>query len=134
MNAIRIQETKTSPSVVFDLDSNKFEITGCSRPEDVVVFYQPLVDWLFELKRSIDDKLKAESEQKPLVFKLYLDYFNSSSAKYILDIVLLIDELFRNGLNVKIEWQYKNNDEDMLEAGEEFTDLIKCPIRFVEMM
>jgi hypothetical protein len=133
MNVIRIQETKTSPSVIFDLDNNQFEITGCSRPEDVVFFYQPLVDWLFELKRSINDQLKADFQQNPIVFKLCLDYFNSSSAKYILDIVLIIDELFKNGLNVKIEWRYKHNDEDMLETGEEFTDLIHCPISFVEI-
>ena len=68
-----------------------------------------------------------------LTFLLFLEYFNSSSAKYVLDIVLLINELFKNGLNVKIEWKYKHNDDDMLETGEEFTDLIKCPISFVEI-
>lgn len=134
MNSIRIQETKTSPAVVFDLDNNKFEITGCSRPEDVVVFYQPIVDWLCDLKMSINDELLAKYQNNPIVFKLFLEYFNSSSAKYVLDIVLLINELFKCGLNVKIEWKYKHNDDDMLETGEEFTDLIKCPISFVEVL
>ena len=66
-----------------------------------------------------------------MIFKLCYDYFNSSSAKYILDIVLLINKLFEDGLQVGIEWQYKKEDEDMLETGKEFTDLIKCPINFV---
>ena len=85
------------------------------------------------MKMGINDELLAKFQNNPIVFKLFLEYFNSSSAKYVLDIVLLIIELFKSGLNVKIEWQYKHNDEDMLETGEEFTDLIKCPISFVEV-
>ena len=45
--------------------------------------------------------------------------------------MLLINKLFEDGLQVGIEWQYKKEDEDMLETGKEFTDLIKCPINFV---
>lgn len=131
MEAIRIHETSTSPSVIFDFDNNKYEITGCSRPEDVVAFYGPIVDWLTNLKKNITEDLIATSMKKPLIFKLCYDYFNSSSAKYILDMTLLIDELFQKGLNVRIEWRYKKDDEDMLETGEEFTDIIKCPIDFI---
>lgn len=130
MEAIRIAETKTSPSVIFDFDNNEFEITGCSRPEDVVAFYGPIINWLTNLKKNINDDLIAYSSTRQLVFKIYYDYFNSSSAKYVLDLVLLIDDIYKKGLNVKIEWYYKSDDEDMLETGQEFTDLIKCPIDF----
>lgn len=131
MKAIHIKETTTSPAVTLDFDNNIYEITGCSRPEDVVAFYGQLIDWLITLKKSINADLKAKSAQTPLVFMFCYDYFNSSSAKYILDIILLVDDIYKNGLNVKIEWQYKKDDEDMLETGEEFTDLITCPIDFI---
>ena len=131
MEVIRIKETSSSPSVVFDFDKNIFEINGCSRPEDVVAFYGQLIDWLAEIKNNVTDELKERTAKNPMIFKLRFDYFNSSSAKYILDMVILIDTLFKNGLNVKIEWQYKKEDEDMLETGQEFTDLIKCPIDFI---
>ena len=131
MKVIKIKETSSSPSVVFDFDNNIFEINGCSRPEDVVAFYEQLVDWLSELKGKINDELKEKTSKNPMSFKLRYDYFNSSSAKYILDMVILIDALFKNGLTVRIEWLYKKEDEDMLETGQEFTDLIKCPIDFI---
>lgn len=131
MEVIKIKETSSSPSVVFDFDKNNFEINGCSRPEDVVAFYGQLIDWLAEIKNNITDELKERTAKNPMIFKLRFDYFNSSSAKYILDMVILIDDLFKGGLNVKIEWQYKKEDEDMLETGQEFTDLIKCPIDFI---
>ena len=131
MEVIRIKETSSSPSVVFDFDNNIFEINGCSRPEDVVAFYGQLVDWLADIKNNITDELKEKTAKNPMIFKLRFDYFNSSSAKYILDLVILIDAIFKNGLNVRIEWQYKKEDEDMLETGQEFTDLIKCPIDFI---
>lgn len=131
MKTIEIEETNTSPYVLFDFDNNNYEIKGCSRPEDVVAFYGQLIDWFGNVKASITDELKEKTAKDPMIFKLCYDYFNSSSAKYILDMVILIDDLFKNGLNVKIEWLYKHEDEDMLETGQEFTDLIKCPIDFI---
>ena len=131
MEVIKIKETSSSPSVVFDFDKNIFEINGCSRPEDVVAFYGQLIDWLAEIKNNITDELKERTAKNPMNFKLRFDYINSSSATYILDMVILIDDLFKGGLNVIIEWQYKKEDEDMLETGQEFTDLIKCPIDFI---
>ena len=59
MKSINIQATTTSPAVTFNLAKNIFEISGCSRPEDVVEFYGPIIDWIIELKQSINDKLKA---------------------------------------------------------------------------
>lgn len=131
MKSINIQATSTSPAVTFNLAKNIFEISGCSRPEDVVDFYGPIIDWIIELKQSINDKLKAEHTNNPLVFKINYDYFNSASAKYILDMVMHINSLFKDGLNVKLEWYYKKEDEDMLETGQEFTDIINCPIEFI---
>lgn len=133
MKNINIQATATSPAVNFDLGKNIFEISGCSRPEDVVEFYGPIIDWIIELKRCINDKLKAEHANNPMVFKINYDYFNSSSAKYVLDMVMHINSLFKDGLNVKIEWFYKKEDEDMLETGQEFTDIIDCPIVFTPL-
>jgi hypothetical protein len=131
MKTIKIEETNTSPYVLFDFDNNVYEIKGCSRPEDVVAFYGQLVDWLNDIKLNATDEMKARTQKNPMVFKLYLDYFNSSSAKYILDMVLIIDQIYRNGMSVAIDWLYKKEDEDMLETGKEFTDLIKCPINFI---
>lgn len=131
MEVILLPHTTTSPAVNFNLEKNIFEISGCSRPEDVVDFYGGIVEWLADLKKLINEELITKTIENPMVFKLKFDYFNSSSAKFILDIVLLINELFLNKLNVKIEWYYKEDDDDMLETGQEFIDIVNCPIDFI---
>ncbi len=130
MESIHIAQTSTSPQIDFDIDRNTFKIEGCSRPEDVASFYDPILLWILNLKQSINSELIGKYANNPLAFCMCYDYFNSSSAKYILDMVLIIDELFKKGLNVKIVWQYKSDDDDMREVGEEFTELLKCPFEF----
>ena len=39
MKPIVLEETASTPRVVFDINKNQFEITGCSRPEDVRSLY-----------------------------------------------------------------------------------------------
>ena len=46
METLRIEQTDDSPLVILDQEDNQFEISGKSLPEDVVDFYQPVLDWL----------------------------------------------------------------------------------------
>ena len=70
MDVIRIKETSSSPSVVFDFDNNIFEINGCSRPEDVVAFYGQLIDWLANIKNNITNELKERTAKKSDGFQI----------------------------------------------------------------
>lgn len=64
----------------------------------------------------------SNGENIPVVF--YLDYFNSSSAKYFMDIIFLIDDLnTKYNYNLEIVWEYDEEDEDVYEAGLEFEDI-----------
>ena len=49
METLRIEQTDDCPLVILDPVDNQFEISGKSLPEDVLDFYQPVLDWLKEV-------------------------------------------------------------------------------------
>lgn len=132
MEPLIIKETIATPKVIFDIQNNDFELKGCSRPEDVRDFYVPIIEWLQELKATASDELKSKfTKEQPIVFKFIFDYFNSSSAKFILDILVLINEIHESGLSLRIDWFHDENDEDMKEVGEELSEVVDLPFEYV---
>lgn len=132
MDAIIIQATDKSPLITFDPNGGLFEMEGDSRPENVRKFYQPVIDML---KASFDgmfnEKKIDQFKEEPFKFNFKLGYFNSSSAKFILDILNSINEYRMEGLNIKINWYFEEDDEDMMEAGEEFSNFINYPFSYI---
>lgn len=122
MEALRKDPTDDCPQVVFDKEDGKFEISGKSLPEDVISFYQPLLDWLEEYKSSPLDKTE---------FDLKLIYFNTASSKLLLDILLVLEEIKEEGKDVLVRWHSLSNDEDMQEAGEEYADMVELDFEYL---
>lgn len=125
MDSLIIESTEDSPSINFDIVSKRLVISGESRPENAGKFYAPVIDWIEKLEQ------RAKGDNSPLVFAFKLDYFNSTSAKYIMDIIITIKELVVKGCKVNIEWNYDKRDDDMLEAGKEFSDAVEMEFDFI---
>ncbi len=118
METLRIEATDDSPQVLLDQEDNQFEISGKSLPEDVVDFYQPVMDWLKEYRK----KPNAKTE-----FNLKMIYFNTASSKQIMDILMIFEEMVEEGHEVVIRWHSKKSDEDMQEAGQEYEEMLDIP-------
>jgi len=123
MNPIIISATEDTPGIRLDATNDVFEISGRSLPEDVVKFYKPIIDWLEEYAQSPNEKT---------VFNFKLSYFNTASSKIILDILMKLEGMHDGGKNISIKWHYPSDDEDMMEAGEEYADIVGVPIEMVE--
>jgi len=123
MEPISIAGTPKTPTVSFDAGSGKVEIKGRSIPENSIEFYKPLVDWL-ESYLSNPAGLTEVNIQ--------LEYFNTSSSKCILDVFKKLEAIYKSGNEVVINWYYEEDDEDMLEAGEDYQSIIKIPFKMVE--
>ncbi len=121
MEALKIELTQSTPRIYLDQKLSKFEIAGKSFPEESRSFYAPLFSWLEEYAKNPNDET---------LFEFNLEYFNSASSLIILEILNLLDEIFKNGNKVSISWNYLDIDEDMLEAGEEYSELVKVPFVF----
>ncbi len=122
MEALKIKGTEDSPQVTLDLDANTMEISGRSLPEDVNTFYEPILSWIEEYSRNPLPKT---------VFDFKLTYFNTASSKVILDILTQFEELMEEGHTVLVRWHYPADDEDMMEAGEEYADMVEVPFEMV---
>jgi hypothetical protein len=46
MEVINIKGTDDTPNVILDKDNNLFELSGRSLPEDVNMFYEPILNWI----------------------------------------------------------------------------------------
>ncbi|TAJ15292.1 DUF1987 domain-containing protein [Marinilabiliaceae bacterium JC017] len=122
MEVININGTEDTPQVNLDKDNGILEISGRSLPEDVNQFYEPILDWI--------DKY-AEEPLGKTEFTFKLEYFNTASSKIILDILLKFEEIVEKGNDVVIKWHYHEEEEDMLEAGEEYADIVDIPFDYV---
>ncbi len=123
MEIIKIKGTDDTPNVLLDKDSNIFEISGRSLPEDVNLFYNPILEWIDKYSEDPNDKTEV-------CFKL--EYFNTASSKIILDILLKFESLSESGNDVIIKWFYQEDEEDMLEAGEEYADIVDLEFEYIE--
>lgn len=110
--------TDDEPKVTLDAGNGIFEISGRSMPEDVVTFYQPILNWLDNY---------AEAPNSKTVFDFKFNYFNTSSSKLILDILVKLEEMYEEGKDVLIRWYYPDDDEDMQDAGEEYAEIVEIP-------
>lgn len=124
MEPIIIEGTSKTPSVRFDLNEAVFEIKGRSIPENSVEFYKPLVDWLESYK---------ESPLQKTVVNIRLEYFNTSSSKCILDVFKKLEVIHKAKNEVEVNWYYEEDDEDMLEAGEDYESIIRVPFKMIEI-
>ena len=127
MRKLIIDRTSYSPKVIFHPEKNIYEISGESRPPDVSGFYQQILDWLNDYSLYLS---KSRAESDTIEFNLDFEYFNSSSAKYILDFCKKIANMRIEGKNVNIKWHYEADDTDMLEAGETMSRIARFPFLF----
>lgn len=118
METLVINATDETPYVILDKENSSFELSGKSLPEDVSTFYGKVLKWL---------DAYCESPNSVTEFNFKMDYFNTASSKMILDILLKLEELNEGDSEVKINWYYLEDDEDMEEAGEEYAEMVEIP-------
>lgn len=130
MKKLNIDATLKSPKVIFDPENFLYEMEGNSRPENVRDFYYPIID---TLKEYFEEQYNKENinQNKSFKFNFKLDYFNSSSAKFISDILVIVKKAVENGIDIKIYWYFEDGDEDMKEVGEDFSDMISFPFNYI---
>jgi hypothetical protein len=117
MEIINLEGTEDTPKILLDKGNGIFEISGRSLPEDSAEYYQPIIDWL---------KTYGEDPLEETIFVFKLEYFNTASSKLILDILTALEEI----TGVVIHWYFYEDDEDMEEAGEEFSELVDIDFEF----
>ncbi len=127
MKRIIVDGTEYTPAIDLNPEELSMNFSGVSRPENVGLFFQQVLDWISDLTEEIEDKTPACLK---LIFKF--DYCNSSTQKYILIILEKLVDLRKHKLELEVEWHYDDGDDKMLEDGEDIADAIGLTFKFFE--
>ena len=121
MENLKHEGSSKTPEVDFN-SSGELLLKGRSIPENSIEFYKPLIEWL---------ETYAESPSSTTVLSVQLEYFNTSSSKCILDVFKKLEAVSESEISIK--WHYEEDDEDMLEAGEDYDAIIDLPFEMIEV-
>jgi len=133
MEPLYIEPTEFTPKVFFDPENSIFEISGFSRPENVIGFYKPILKWLEEY----NDKVLSQNtnfEKSILTLNLKMTYFNSASSKFLLDIMLEFMKFMSKGNKIEVNWYYEEGDDEIMESGEEIADMLGYNFNFISYL
>jgi hypothetical protein len=121
MEPIYIVGTNNTPFVSLD-PSGKLKIRGRSIHENPSGFFEPLIAWV--------EKFIAGS-QCTIIFDIELEYFNSSSSRYILELLRLLMEN-KKDTELIINWYFEEGDDDLLERGQYYESILDTKFNFIE--
>jgi hypothetical protein len=124
MQNIDIQATARTPLITFKPEEGLFILEGESYPEDTKKFYDSPLSHVYSYLAQ------ASVPETKLVFKL--KYFNSSSAKVLMDLFVAVEESAIAGNSITVEWHHAEDDDNMQELGEEFSEELQTA-KFVLM-
>jgi hypothetical protein len=122
MELVSLDSTKKTPEVLLDPEG-KIRIGGRSIPEDASKFYDFILNWVLEYVESPKDSTTVDIE---------LEYFNSGSAKYVMQILRELSELHSSNRDLQVNWYYEEGDDDILERGEYYSSILDLEINFIE--
>ena len=122
MESVTIEGTRRTPDVHLDPEG-KIRLGGRSIPEDASKFYEEILDWVVDYCSSPKDTTTIDIE---------LEYFNSGSAKYVMQILRELSELISDNKKVDVNWYYEEGDDDILERGEYYATILNLDINFIE--
>ncbi|MCL2260066.1 MAG: DUF1987 domain-containing protein [Fibromonadales bacterium] len=113
--AFRLEKEKTTstPFVLIDEEKKYMKLEGRSFNENVAEFFKEVNDWL-------DGYLT--SNFGTFTFDCAISYFNSSTTKLLLNMLLKMDSHASKEKKIVVNWLTTEDNEIMVECGEDFRD------------
>ncbi len=118
MKKLEILPTSLTPMILLDHQENQFMLKGRSLPSNAKDFFVPVLKWFTDYSTVISN---------PFQLVIELDYFNTSTHKYLDDILRIVREY---PVQVNVVWRYLVDDEDLYEVGERLAFNLKIPFVF----
>lgn len=123
MEPLFIERTKVSPEINFNKDEGIFKVAGRSLVEDPGKFYMPVYNWL-------ENYIKEPNEVTN--FNFDLEYFNSSSARQVMKLIMLLEDIVDTDKEINLNWLYEEGDDMSRERGEEIAAVSKLRFNIEE--
>lgn len=124
MDKLYIEQTKATPFIEFDPERNILKIKGQSYPENALKFYEPVLKWVDEYLLVADGDISIDIE-------FIMPYINTSSSKCIMMLLDKLEDAYKRGKGISVNWYYDEDNESSLECAEEFKEDITLPFEII---
>jgi hypothetical protein len=111
MENLEIAGTIKTPTILMNGENGSMLLEGRSNPENARLLFQPVIDWL-------EEYVKHPAQRTDL--KINLELFNTSSSKYLLEVLRKIRYLADNNYEFNVTWMYEEDDLEMLDTAEAY--------------
>lgn len=113
--AFRLEKQKTgsTPYILIDEEQGYMKFEGESFHENVMEFYREVGEWLHEFLKT---------DFGAFTFDCELKYFNSSTAKLLLNMLMEMDENTTDEKRVTVNWITTGDNDIIIECGEDFQE------------
>ena len=118
MKQLIIEATQQTPYIYLDADKGYLKISGFSIPEDPYATFNPVRDWVLEYIKSPAPKT---------VFELDIPYYNTSSFKYVVSIIKILEKIDTKKHKVIIKWHQNHDEEDEIVNA-----IINLPFKLIK--
>ena len=115
-----VEQSLDTPFVY--LESGLIEMKGRSMPENVLVFYKPIDNWIKNYVKNPASSTKID---------LQLSYLNTCSTKHLCDLLKLLNNKYVEGFDMKIYWTYEEGDDILFEIGNDLESIVKIPFEYI---
>ncbi len=119
-----IDGTEKTPRVEYHTGRFELVLEGICIPEQTHDFFKPVLDF-------IDILVKNPPPSFTLTINLH--FFNTGSARYILEVMKSTCRLKELCGLVKFKWYYNEEDEDIEEAGRSYSFILNEPFEMVPL-
>lgn len=109
------EKTRSTPYVLIDEEKGYMKLQGVSFHENVAEFYKDIKDWLGTFLKT---------DFSCFAFDCELEYFNSSTAKLLLNMLRIMDTSVSDHKKVVVNWITSAENEIVAECGEDFQDVL----------
>ena len=123
MDDFFVKKTFNTPEVLFSPAEGILKIEGRSIPEDPGEFYDDIIARLIKY---------FEEPQGITRIEIKLEYINSGSSKYMLELMRLLKRNYDKGNDCIINWYYEEDDESIQELGQHYQATVQIPIKLIE--
>ncbi len=120
MKDLKLDATDYTLKIDFEA-AGKLHLSGISIPENIINFNKTINDWTDEF---------IKTNPKTIEFTFDVEYLNTATTRVIMTLLKKIKSYTdSNTANLSVIWHYE--DEDVLELGEEFSEVIDLKFNFI---
>ena len=114
MENLSIPPSDGTPAIELNFDTQTLKFSGESYPENAARFFDPVNAWIEEFIDAGNDR--------SIVADFELTMFNSSTAKFLMDIFDMLDDAAASEQSITLNWRYHESNDIIQEFMEDLQE------------